>query len=80
MDTKKAHFRGFLEEIVKVWIFFLFFISQDVLHFQAPLVSIGTNLLYEEPAEDEEPTQDYSQLFATNLCNLRISHGFLLIF
>ena len=44
------------------------------------MVSIGTNLLYEEPAEDEEPTQDYSQLFATNLCNLRISHGFLFIF
>ena len=27
MDTKKAHFRGFLEEIVKVWFFSLFYIS-----------------------------------------------------
>ena len=36
------------------------------------MISIGTNLLYEEPAEDEEPVQDYSRLFATNLCDLRI--------
>ena len=35
------------------------------------MISVGSNLLYETPDEDEEEIRDYSELFKTNLCNLR---------
>ena len=35
------------------------------------MISVGSNLLYETPDEDEEEQRDYSELFKTNLCDLR---------
>lgn len=35
------------------------------------MISVGSNLLYETPDEDEEEIRDYSELFKSNLCNLR---------
>lgn len=36
------------------------------------MITVGSNLLYEEPEEGEEPLHDLKQLYATNLCDLRI--------
>lgn len=35
------------------------------------MISVGSNLLYETPDEEEEEQRDYSDLFKTNLCDLR---------
>ena len=34
------------------------------------MISVGSNLLYETPDEEEEEQRDYSDLFKTNLCDL----------
>ena len=75
LDIERAHFRGFLEEIIK-----------GQLKFVAPMISIGSNLIYEEPeksddsddSDSEMHSDDLRNLFATNLVDLPgggIHHG-----
>lgn len=79
MDTKKAHLRGFLAEIVKVAVG-VRADAKGLLQFRAPMISIDTKLVYEEPEEPEEPEESeemegdrMKSLLATNLCDLRES-------
>ena len=79
MDTKKAHLRGFIAEIVKV-VFGVGSDGQGLLQFRAPMISLGSKLVYEEPEEPEESQESQESqeegermksLLATNLCDLR---------
>lgn len=71
MDTKKAHLRGFLAEIVKVAVG-VRADAKGLLQFRAPMISIDSKLVYEEPEESEEMEGDrMKSLLATNLCDLR---------
>lgn len=71
MDTKKAHLRGFLAEIVKVAVG-VRADAKGLLQFRAPMISIDSKLVYEEPEESEEEEGDrMKSLLATNLCDLR---------
>ena len=73
MDTKKAHLRGFLAEIVKVAVG-VRADAKGLLQFRAPMISIDSKLVYEEPEESEEMEGDrMKSLLATNLCDLRES-------
>lgn len=40
------------------------------MQFEAPMITVGSNLLYEEP-EDKDEYPKYQTLFGTNLCDLR---------
>ena len=53
------------------------------MHFEAPMISVGSNLLYEEPDPDDDDDDDddegrkmakehLSTLFKTTLANLRM--------
>lgn len=42
------------------------------MQFAAPMISVGSNLVYEEP-EDEGESAKLKALLATNLCDLRRS-------
>lgn len=71
MDTQKAHLRGFLAEIVKVAVG-VRADAKGLLQFRAPMISIDSKLVYEEPEESEEEEGDrMKSLLATNLCDLR---------
>ena len=71
MDTQKAHLRGFLAEIVKVAVG-VRADAKGLLQFRAPMISIDSKLVYEEPEESEEVEGDrMKSLLATNLCDLR---------
>lgn len=44
-----------------------------MLQFAVPMISVGSNLVYEEPEEGEGESAKLKALLATNLCDLRRS-------